>query len=115
MATLQQQYLSVIQQIVRLRQTAAALEGLLGRDISCQAVQADALAQMRLLQLETDGGVGDLEQLWDSWDAAAHAHPEGFTESLQQLLPDLSDRSEIEADLLSKLVLACGDCSLLPL
>jgi precorrin-8X/cobalt-precorrin-8 methylmutase len=114
MATLQQQYLSVIQQIVRLRQTAAALEGLLGRDISCQAVQADALAQMRLLQLETEGGVVDLEQLWDSWDAAAHAHPEGFTESLQQLLPDLSDRSEIEADLLSKLVLACGDCSLLP-
>jgi precorrin-8X/cobalt-precorrin-8 methylmutase len=114
MATLQQQYLSVIQQIIRLRQTAVALEGLLGRDISCQAVQADALAQMRLLQLETDGGVVDLEKLWDSWDAVAHAHPEGFTESLQQLLPDLSDRSEIEADLLSKLVLACGDCSLLP-
>ncbi|MCU0546714.1 MAG: precorrin-8X methylmutase [Oscillatoriaceae cyanobacterium Prado104] len=114
MANLQQQYLSVIQQIVRLRQTAAALEGLLGRDISCQVVQADALAQMRLLQLETEGGLGDLEKLWDSWDAVAHAHPEGFEESLQKLLPDLSDRSEIEADLLSKLVLAGGDCSLLP-
>jgi precorrin-8X/cobalt-precorrin-8 methylmutase len=43
-----------------------------------------------------------------------HTHPEDFGESLQHLLPDLSDRSEIEVDLLSKLVLACGDCSLLP-
>lgn len=114
MGALQQQYLSVIQQIVRLRQTASALEGLLGRDISCQAVQVEALAKMRLLQLETEGGLEQLEQLWDSWDASAHTHPEGFAESLQRLLPDLSDRSEIEVDLLSKLVLACGDCSLLP-
>ncbi len=114
MATLQQQYLSVTQQIVRLRQTALALEGLLGRDISCQAVQAGALSQLRLLQVETEGGLEELEQVWDSWDAVAHTHPEDFGESLQHLLPDLSDRSEIEVDLLSKLVLACGDCSLLP-
>lgn len=32
---------------------------------------------------------------------------------MQRLLPDLSDRSEIEVDLLSKLVLACGDVSLI--
>ncbi|HEY9604689.1 MAG TPA: precorrin-8X methylmutase, partial [Allocoleopsis sp.] len=36
------------------------------------------------------------------------------SESLQELLPDLSDRSEIEVDLLSKLVLATGDVSLVP-
>jgi precorrin-8X/cobalt-precorrin-8 methylmutase len=113
-AALQQQYLSVIQQIVRLRETACALEGLLGRDLSCQAVQAGALAQLRLLQAQTDGELGQLEQLWNGWDAGAHTHPEAFGESLQHLLPDLSDRSEIEVDLLSKLVLACGDCSLLP-
>ncbi|MEG3877596.1 precorrin-8X methylmutase [Microcoleus sp. herbarium7] len=114
MATLQQQYLSVTQQIVRLRKTALALEGLLGRDLSCQAVQAGALAQLRLLQVENPGGLEELEQVWDGWDAAAHSHPEAFGESLQHLLPDLSDRSEIEVDLLSKLILACGDCSLLP-
>jgi precorrin-8X/cobalt-precorrin-8 methylmutase len=114
MATLQQQYLSVIQQMVRLRETASALEGLLGRDLSCQAVQAGALAQLRLLEAESEGGLGQLEQLWDAWDAGAHTHPEAFGESLQHLLPDLTDRSEIEVDLLSKLVLACGDCSLLP-
>ncbi|GAB4373417.1 MAG: hypothetical protein Kow00121_16640 [Elainellaceae cyanobacterium] len=33
---------------------------------------------------------------------------------LQWLLPDLSNRSEIEVDLLSQLVLACGDVSLVP-
>ncbi len=33
---------------------------------------------------------------------------------LQGLLADLSDRSEFEVDLLSKLVLACGDVSLVP-
>ncbi len=48
-------------------------------------------------------------------DAGAHTHPEDFGESLQHLLPDLCRyRWEIEVDLLSKLVLACGDCSLLP-
>lgn len=114
MGALQQQYLSVTQQIVRLRQTALALEGLLGRDLSCQAAQGEALAQMRLLQVETEGGLDRLEQVWDSWDAVAHTHPEAFGESLQHLLPDLGDRSEIEVDLLSKLMLACGDCSLLP-
>src|SRR6476646_9564966 len=39
MAQLQQQYRSVIQQITRLRQTASALEGLLGRDHHCQITQ----------------------------------------------------------------------------
>ncbi|OKH25367.1 precorrin-8X methylmutase [Chroogloeocystis siderophila] len=109
---LQQQYQSVMQQLARLRQTAAALEGLLGRDRACQNLQAEAIAQLRLLEVETQDGLGQLEQLWDSWDAATHDHPEAFAESLQRLLPDLSDRSEIEADLLSKLVLACGDVSL---
>lgn len=109
---LQQQYQSVMQQLGRLRQTAAALEGLLGRDRECQTLQAEAIAQLRRLEVETQDGLGQLENLWDGWDAATHDHPEAFQESLQQLLPNLSDRSEIEVDLLSKLVLACGDVSL---
>jgi precorrin-8X/cobalt-precorrin-8 methylmutase len=110
---LQQQYTAVMQQMIRLRQTAAALEGLLGRDQHCQAIQADAIAQLKLLNVETQSNLDHLEQLWSGLDAAVDAHPETFTESLQQLLPDLSDRSEIEVDLLSKLVLACGDVSLI--
>ena len=109
---LQQKYQSIMQQLARLRQTAAALEGLLGRDRSCQNLQAEAIASLRLLEVETESGLGQLEKLWENWDAATVAHPEEFQESLQQLLPDLSDRSEIEVDLLSKLVLACGDVTL---
>ncbi len=107
-----QQYQSVMQQLGRLRRTASALEGLLGRDRHCQTIQAEAIAQLRHLEVETSDGVNILEKLWDSWDAATDDHPETFTESIQQLLPDLSDRSEIEVDLLSKLVLASGDVSL---
>lgn len=109
---LRQQYQSVLQQLGRLRRTASALEGLLGRDRHCQEIQAEAIAQLRHLEIETSDGLDILEKLWDSWDAATDDHPEAFTESLQQLLPDLSDRSEIEVDLLSKLVLASGDVSL---
>lgn len=108
---LQQQYQLVIQQLARLRQTSAALEQLLGRDSSCQNFQAEAIAHLRLLEVETQDGVGQLE-MWENWDAATHNHPEAFLESLQRLLPDLSQRSEIERDLLAKLVLACGDVSL---
>lgn len=107
---LQQQYYSVIQQLARLRQTATALEGVLGRDRDCQMIQAEALAQLR--RLEAESGVGKLEELWHQLDVETTTHPEKFGESLQQLLPDLSDRPEIEVDLLSKLVLACGDVSL---
>ncbi len=113
MTQLMQQYRSVVQQLARLRQTASALEGLLGRDRSCQNIQAEALAQLKLLEVETQHGLGDLEQLWHSLDAEADAHPEAFEESLTRLLPDLSNRSEIEVDLLISLVLACGDVSLL--
>ena len=109
---LQQQYRLVLQQMTRLRQTASALEGLLGRDRHCQTVQAEAIAQLRHLEVETADGLETIEKLWDSWDAAIDDHPESFTESLQQLLPDLSERSEIEVDLLSKLALASGDVSL---
>lgn len=109
---LQQQYSSVIQQLARLRQTAMALEGVLGRDRHCQSIQVDAIAQLRLLEAETHNGVGALEQLWQRLDAETTAHPEAFEESLERLLPDLSDRSEIEAHLLSKLILACGDVTL---
>ena len=109
---LQQQYYIVIQQLSRLRQTAAALEGVLGRDLGCQTIQAEALAQLRVLEVETQDGAGALEKLWQRLDVETTAHPEAFQESLHQLLPDLSDRSEIEVDLLSKLVLACGDVSL---
>ena len=111
-AQLQQQYQAVIQQLARLRQTASALEGLLGRDRHCQNIQAEAIAQLRLLEVDTKDGLGELENLWHNLDTAVPSHPEAFQESLQQLLPNLSNRSEIEVDLLSKLVLACGDVSL---
>ncbi len=109
---LQLQYQSVMQQLVRLRQTASALEGLLGRDRHCQHIQKDALVQLRQLEIESNTGLEQLEQLWDGLDAATDNHPEQFDESIQGLLPDFSERSPIELDLLSKLVLACGDVSL---
>ncbi len=112
MAQLQQQYRTIIGQIAQLRQTASALEGLLGRDRHCQTTQAEVLAQLKLLEVETQAGLGGLEKLWCGLDAQVHAHPEAFQESIQRLLPDLSERSEIEVDLLSSLVLACGDVSL---
>lgn len=77
-------------------------------------MQAEAIAQLKLLDVETQTQLGGLEKLWSGLDAVVHDHPEAFQESLQWLLPDLSDRSEIEVDLLSKLVLACGDVSLVP-
>ncbi len=100
---LQQQYRRVIEQIAKLRHTASALEGLLGRDTLCETVRAEAIAQLQLLEIET---------CWDVLDTATPAHPESFAESLKLLLPDLSNRSEIEVDLISQLVLACGDVSL---
>ncbi|MFH7026415.1 MAG: precorrin-8X methylmutase [Heteroscytonema crispum UTEX LB 1556] len=112
MAQLQRQYRTVMQQISHLRQTASALEGLLGRDRDCQIIQAEVLSQLKLLEVESQTGQGGLEKLWNGLDAQVHAHPEDFQESLQALLPDLSNRSEIEVDLISKLVLACGDVSL---
>lgn len=111
-AQLQQQYKLVIQQITRLRQTASALEGLLGRDISCQTIQEEAIAKLKLLDGETKQIEAIQAQLWNAFDAATSTHPEAFQESLVNLLPDLSERSEIERDLLVKLVLACGDVSL---
>ncbi|MBW4688812.1 MAG: precorrin-8X methylmutase [Komarekiella atlantica HA4396-MV6] len=111
-AQLQQQYRAVMQQISQLRQTASALEGLLGRDRHCQIMQAEVLAQLKLLDIETQAGLGGLEQLWSGLDAGVHTHSEAFSESLQRLLPDLSNRSEIEQHLISQLVLACGDVSL---
>ncbi|MBE8991406.1 precorrin-8X methylmutase [Nostoc sp. LEGE 12450] len=112
MGQLQQQYRAVMQQISQLRQTASALEGLLGRDRHCQIMQAEVLAQLKLLDVETQAGLGGLENLWSGLDAEIHTHSEAFTESLQRLLPDLSNRSEIEQHLISQLVLACGDVSL---
>ncbi|MBD1833864.1 precorrin-8X methylmutase [Cyanobacteria bacterium FACHB-472] len=112
MTQLQQQYRSVMQYLGRLRQTASALEGLLGRDRECLNIQLEAIDQLRQLEVETITGFAQLEKLWDGLDAATHTHPEEFQESLEHLLPDLSDRSEIEVDLLKKLVLACGDVSL---
>ena len=107
---LQQQYQTVIQQLARLRQTASALERFLGRDDSCQERQSHVLTHLQ--QLDVDTQSGQLEHLWDELDGVVDAHPEKFEESLQKLLPDLSHRSEIEVDLLSKLVLACGDVSI---
>lgn len=110
---LQQQYRSVIQQMTRLRQTASALEGLLGRDFSCQMMQAEALAQLKQLEVDAQEGMGKLDQLWTYLDAETTTHPEAFQESLQRLLPDLSGYSEITIHLLHQLVLACGDVSLI--
>lgn len=112
LSQLQQQYQAVIGQIAQLRQTASALERLLGRDRSCQATQAEVLARLKQLEVQTQMQLNGFEELWDELDADVHAHPESFQESLQWLLPDLSNRSEIEVDLLSQLVLACGDVSL---
>jgi precorrin-8X/cobalt-precorrin-8 methylmutase len=109
---LQQQYQTVLQKLIKLRQTATALEGLLGRDRGCQSIQAEAIAQLRLLEAETQTAQSLSEELWHHLDAATADHPEDFREALQHLLPDLSQRSEIEVDVLSHLVLAGGDVSL---
>lgn len=121
MAQLTEQYRLLIQQITQLRQTASALEGLLGRDRHCQRVQAEALAQLQqvnakggqlpALDLKSGEGV-TLDQFWLNLDAQITTHPETFSESLQYLLPDLSHYSEITVHLLHQLVLACGDVSL---
>lgn len=109
---LQEQYQSVLQQLVKWRKTAIALEGLLGRDSACQSHQGEALAQLRRLQAETETARSLSEALWENLDATVYDHPENFQQALQYLLPDLSQRSEIEVDILSHLVLACGDVSL---
>lgn len=117
---LQQQYQVIIQQIAQLRQTASALERLLGRDQQCQTTQAEVIARLKQLEAQTQTDLNTFEALWDEMDANVYAHPESFQESLQWLLPNLHQqetspdkiRSEIEVDLLSRLVLACGDTSL---
>ncbi|MEM7797214.1 MAG: precorrin-8X methylmutase, partial [Cyanobacteria bacterium P01_C01_bin.118] len=112
MEQLQQHYQTLMRQLVKLRQTAMAVEGILGRDQGCQTVQIDALAQLRVLEVEANELA--THRVWDNLDCAAHNHPENFQQALEQLLPDLSERSEIEVDLLTQMVLACGDVSLVP-
>ena len=109
---LQQQYQTVLQQLVKLRHTATALEGVVGRDLACQTTQAEALTQLQWLNAETQTVQFATEELWHQMDTATHHHPENFQEALERLLPDLSQRPEIEVDVLSHLVLACGDVSL---
>ncbi|MEL7351732.1 MAG: precorrin-8X methylmutase [Cyanobacteria bacterium P01_A01_bin.116] len=109
---LQQHYQTLMYQLVQLRQTAIAVEGILGRDQGCQTVQAKALAQLRILEVEANEL--STHRVWDEFDCAAHNHPENFQQALEYLLPDLSERSEIEVDLLTQMVLACGDVSLVP-
>lgn len=108
---LQQQYQIVLQQLVKLRQTASALEGIIGRDRTCQS-SAKALAHLQWLNAETQTVQSLTESLWQQLDAVTFNHPENFYEALERLLPDLSQRPEIEVDVLSHLVLACGDVSL---
>lgn len=109
---LEGQYQTVLQQLVKWRRTAIALEGLLGRDRPCQSHQEEALAQLQFSprETETTDSLGD--GFWHDWDAAVCNHPENFQEALQHLLPDLSQRPAIEIDILSHLVLASGDVSL---
>lgn len=109
---LQQQYHAVIQQVTQLRQTAAALENLLGRDHNCQTAQAEALSQLKQLDVDAQAGLGQLDRIWSHFDTEVTTHPEQFQESLKLLLPDLSHYSEITIHLLHQLVLACGDVSL---
>ena len=109
---LQQQYQSVLQQLTKLRQTATALEGLIGRDQNCQPAQAEALLQLRQLTAENEAANSLLKPLLQQIDATVPDHPEHFQQTLTRLLPDLSTRPEIEVDVLSHLVLACGDVSL---
>lgn len=109
---LQHQYQRVMLQITQLRQTASALEGLLGRDRDCQTTQAEALAQLKQLEVDAQQGLSKLDELWTNLDAETEGHPEVFQESLQRLLPDLSGYSEITVNLLHQLTLACGDVSL---
>lgn len=112
MAQMQQHYQSILQQLTRLRQTASALEGLLGRDRDCQTAQVETLAQLKQLEVNAQTDLSHLNQIWTHLDAETEAHPEAFQESLQRLLPDLSGYSEITVHLLHQLVLACGDVSL---
>lgn len=109
---LQKQYQVVLQQLVKLRQTASALEGIIGRDRTCQSTSANALTHLQWLNAETQTVESLTESLWQQLDAATFNHPENFQEALERLLPDLSQRPEIEVDVLSHLVLACGDVSL---
>lgn len=112
LSQLRQQYQTVLQRSIELRQTAMALEGLLGRDRGCQSIQAEAIAQLRAIEAETQTARSFSDDLWQHLDAATADHPENFREALDRLLPDLSQRPEIEVDVLSHLVLACGDVSL---
>ncbi|MEM9541983.1 MAG: precorrin-8X methylmutase [Cyanobacteria bacterium P01_E01_bin.42] len=109
---LEGQYQNVLQQLVKWRRTAIALEGLLGRDRTCQSQQGEALAQLHLLSEEAEPTDTLGDWFWHDWDAAVCDHPEDFQEALQHLLPDLSQRPVIETDILSHLVLASGDVSL---
>lgn len=108
---LQQQYQSVLQQLTKLRQTATALEGLIGRDQGCQIAQA--LSQLQQLTAENEPANSLLKPLLQQIDTTVPNHPEHFQQTLTRLLPDLSTRPEIEVDVLSHLVLACGDVSLI--
>lgn len=111
---LQHQYQAVIQQISRLRQTAQALEQLLGQDQACQNLQVQVSTQLQVLDAQAQQGLEGMEAIWSNLDGVALDHPDTFQESLHRLLPDLSDRSEIEVDLIQKLVLASGDVSIIP-
>lgn len=107
---LQQHYQTLMHKLVQLRQTVMAMEGILGRDYDGQSGQAEALAQLRMLEVEASELSS--HQVWDKLDHAAANYPENFQQALENLLPDFSERSEIEVELLSQMVLACGDVSL---
>ena len=109
---LQQQYQTILQQLIKLRQTATALEGFIGRDRACQAAHPPTRSQNSPLNPEPETIQSLSDRLWQPLDTAVYEHPENFQEALQHLLPDLPQRPEIEIDTISHLVLACGDVSL---
>ena len=51
---LHQHYQTLMRQLVQLRQTVMAMEGIVGRDQGCQTVQVKALAQLHILEVEAN-------------------------------------------------------------
>jgi len=83
------------------------LEGLLGAIITVKP-SAEAIAQLRLLEVETKDGLGELEK-WHDLDAAVHSHPKHFRNRCSSYCHSLIAP---RLGTYSKLVLACGDVSL---
>ena len=63
----------------------------------CQTVQVEALAQLHIVEVEAHELT--THRVWEELDGADPNHPGNLQQALEHLLPDLSERSEIEVDL----------------